>query len=103
MVYHDFALVWQPVAPWIRAGPPLLMPRASLCYSVVLDCFSELPLCGRFACCSRTYCLIPAEDAALVVAPQIEAVWLGLGELLVLLAGGWFYLPDLLGCEKDRR
>jgi uncharacterized membrane protein YphA (DoxX/SURF4 family) len=26
---------------------------------------------------------------ALLVAPQIEAVWLGFGELAVLLAGGW--------------
>ena len=26
---------------------------------------------------------------ALVVAPKIEGVWLGFGELVVLLAGGW--------------
>jgi uncharacterized membrane protein len=26
---------------------------------------------------------------ALVIAPQIEGVWLGIGELTVLLAGGW--------------
>ena len=26
---------------------------------------------------------------SLVVAPQIEGVWLGFGELAVLLAGGW--------------
>jgi uncharacterized membrane protein len=32
---------------------------------------------------------------ALVVAPQIEAVWLGLGELVVLLAGGWVLFARL--------
>jgi uncharacterized membrane protein len=32
---------------------------------------------------------------ALVAAPQIEAVWLGLGELTVLLAGGWILFAKL--------
>ena len=30
---------------------------------------------------------------ALVVAPQMEAVWLGLREIAVLLAGGWILFP----------
>jgi uncharacterized membrane protein len=34
---------------------------------------------------------------ALVVAPQIEAVWLGFGELAVLLAGGWVLFARLAG------
>ena len=29
------------------------------------------------------------EVPALLVAPPTEAVWLGVGELAVLLAGGW--------------
>jgi uncharacterized membrane protein len=32
-----------------------------------------------------------------VVAPQIEAVWLGFGELAVLLAGGWVLFARLAG------
>jgi uncharacterized membrane protein len=32
---------------------------------------------------------------ALVVAPQIEGVWLGFGELAVLLAGGWVLFARL--------
>jgi uncharacterized membrane protein len=32
---------------------------------------------------------------ALVVAPQMEAVWLGFGELAVLLAGGWILFAKL--------
>jgi uncharacterized membrane protein len=32
---------------------------------------------------------------ALVVAPQMEAVWLGFGELTVLLAGGWILFATL--------
>jgi len=32
LVYGDFALVWQPVAPWIPAGLCWPMVRASSCY-----------------------------------------------------------------------
>jgi uncharacterized membrane protein len=32
---------------------------------------------------------------ALIVAPQIEGVWLGFGELAVLLAGGWILFARL--------
>jgi uncharacterized membrane protein len=35
------------------------------------------------------------SQPALVVAPQIEAVWLGFGELAVLLAGGWVLFARL--------
>jgi uncharacterized membrane protein len=34
---------------------------------------------------------------ALIVAPQMEAVWLGFGELAVLLAGGWVLFAKLAG------
>jgi len=34
---------------------------------------------------------------AVVVAPQMEAVWLGFGELAVLLAGGWILFATLAG------
>jgi uncharacterized membrane protein len=37
---------------------------------------------------------------ALVVAPQMEAVWLGIGELVVLLSGGWVLFAELSGLEK---
>jgi uncharacterized membrane protein len=33
---------------------------------------------------------------ALVVAPQVEAVWLGFGELAVLLSGGWILFARLV-------
>lgn len=37
---------------------------------------------------------------ALVVAPQTEAVWLGIGELAVLLAGGWVLFARLSGLRE---
>jgi uncharacterized membrane protein len=38
---------------------------------------------------------------ALVVAPQIEGVWLGAGELAVLLAGGWVLFVRLARVRTD--
>ena len=38
---------------------------------------------------------------ALVVAPQIEGVWLGFGELAVLLAGGWVLFARLAAVGED--
>jgi uncharacterized membrane protein len=37
---------------------------------------------------------------ALLVAPQMEAVWLGFGELAVLLAGGWVLFAKLAGLRE---
>src|SRR3982075_1437695 len=37
---------------------------------------------------------------ALLVAPQMEAVWLGFGELAVLMAGGWVLFATLAGLQE---
>ena len=40
---------------------------------------------------------------AIVVAPQVEAVWLGLGELTVLAAGGWILFANLAELPTSSR
>jgi uncharacterized membrane protein len=90
LVYGDFALVWQPVAPWVPG-------RTALAYgSGVL-----MLLCGAGLLFRRTvawsvrilfpYLIVWAllKVPAFVVAWRIEGVWLGFGELAVLAAGGW--------------
>jgi uncharacterized membrane protein len=90
LIYGDFALVWQPVPPWVPG-------RTALAYASGL-----IMLVGGAGLLFRTTArwsiriLFPylivwllLKVPALVVAPQIEAVWLGFGELAVLLAGGW--------------
>jgi uncharacterized membrane protein len=90
LVYGDFAMVWQPVAAWVPG-------RTVLAYaSGVL-----MVLCGAGLLFSATvkwsvrilfpYLIVWAllKVPAVVVAPQIEGVWLGLGELAMLLSGGW--------------
>jgi uncharacterized membrane protein len=90
LIYGDFAMVWQPVAPWVPG-------RTALAY-----CAAVVMLVGGIGLLFEAtvrwairilfpYLIVWAllKVPALVVAPQIEGVWLGFGELAVLLAGGW--------------
>jgi uncharacterized membrane protein len=90
LVYRDFAMQWQPVAAWFPARTGLA------CAAGVL-----MLLCGAGLLFRRTaswsvrvifpYLIVwfLLKVPALVVAPGMEAVWLGAGEIAVLLAGGW--------------
>src|ERR1700680_3136170 len=90
LLYGDFALVWQPVALWIPG-------RTVLAYtSGLIMLFGGVGLLLRATAAYSARILFPylivwvlLKVPALVVAPQMEAVWLGFGELAVLLAGGW--------------
>jgi uncharacterized membrane protein len=96
LVYGDFALVWQPVAPWIPG-------RTTLAYaSGLIMLVGGLGLLLRATAAWSARILFPylivwllLKVPALVVAPQMEAVWLGFGELAVLLAGGWILFARL--------
>jgi uncharacterized membrane protein len=96
LVYGDFAMVWQPVP----AGIP---GRTALAYAsgiimllggigLIVDATAALAIRILFP-----YLIVWAllKVPALVVAPQIEAVWLGFGELAVLLSGGWMLFARL--------
>src|SRR4030081_649648 len=98
LVYGDFALVWQPVAPWIPG-------RTVLAYaSGLIMLFGGVGLLLRATAAWSARILFPylivwllLKVPALVVAPQIEAVWLGFGEIAVLVAGGWVLFATLAG------
>src|ERR1700692_163589 len=101
LVYGDFALVWQPVAPWIPG-------RTFLAYgSGVIMLLGGGGLLFRATAVCAVRILFPylivwllLKVPALVVAPQMEAVWLGFGELAVLLAGGWVLFARLAGLRE---
>ena len=98
LIYGDFALVWQPVAAWVPG-------RTALAYgSGVIMLLGGLGLLFRATSAWAVRVLfvylivwVLLKVPALVVAPQIEAVWLGVGELTVLLAGGWVLFARLSG------
>jgi uncharacterized membrane protein len=101
LIYGDFALVWQPVAPWIPG-------RTILAYaSGILMLLGGVGLLLRATAAWSVRILFPylivwllLKVPALVVAPQIEAVWLGFGELAVLLAGGWILFARLAALRE---
>jgi uncharacterized membrane protein len=94
--YRDFALVWQPVPAWvpvhaavacasgvlmIALGVGLLVPRTRAWSVRIL-----FPYLILWAC-------LKLPEA--IAAPGTEASWLGLGELTLLLSGGWTLFASL--------
>src|SRR5258708_35603656 len=79
LVYGDFALVWQPVAPWIPG-------RTTLAYaSGLIMLFGGIGLLIRATAAWSARILFPylivwvlLKVPDLVVAPQMESGWLGL-------------------------
>src|ERR1700737_3306570 len=104
LVYGDFALVWQPVAPWIPS-------RTALAYgSGLIMLLRGVGLLLRATAAWSVRILFPylivwllLKVPALVVAPQMEAVWLGFGELGVLLAGGWTLFARLAALREGSK
>lgn len=96
LIYGDFALVWQPVAAWVPG-------RTALAYaSGILMLLTGIGLLFRPTVAWSVRILFPylilwslLKVPALVVAPQIEGVWLGYGELALLLSGGWILFARL--------
>lgn len=101
ILFRDFAYSWQPV-PIFHPGREVL--------AVVCGVFM---IAASVALLSRTMSAIAARALfvflliwqllkvpALIVAPQMEAVWLGFGEIAVLLAGGWVIFARLSGLDK---
>ena len=100
LVYGDFAMGWQPVAHWFPA-------RTVLAYgSGVLMVLCGVALFTRTTTAWALRILVPylivwqmLKFPALVVAPTMEGVYLGFGELAVLLAGGWTLFARLGDAE----
>ena len=96
LIYGDFAMVWQPVAPWIPG-------RTMLAYaSGLIMLFGGVGLLFNATVAWSIRILFPylivwvlLKVPALFVAPKMEAVWLGVGEISVLLSGGWVLFARL--------
>lgn len=48
VIYHDFALDWQPVAKWLP-GRTANMAQGCSCSAALLGCWSVPQPCGQFA------------------------------------------------------
>src|ERR1700722_14171050 len=99
--YGDFALVWQPVPSWIPGRTPLAYGSGliMLLGGVGLLFRATAAWSGRILFPYLIVWLL-LKVPALVVAPQMEAVWLGFGEIAVLVAGGWVLFAKLAGLRE---
>ena len=101
LIYGDFAMVWQPVAPWVPG-------RTILAYgSGLIMLLGGVGLLLRSTVTWSVRILFPyliiwllLKVPALLVAPQMEAVWLGFGEIAVLMTGGWVLFATLAGLRE---
>ncbi len=98
LVYQDFALVWQPVASWVPGRRALAGGSGVL----MLACGAGLLFRATALWAARM--LFPylvlwtlLKVPALFAAPGMEAVWLGFGEMVMLMTGGWILWAT---CEK---
>jgi uncharacterized membrane protein len=101
LIYGDFALVWQPVAPWVPgrtglaygSGVLMLLAGAGLLFQVTVAWSVRILFPYLIA-------WVLLKVPAVMAAPQIEGVWLGIGELAMLLAGGWTLFAALGGAQR---
>jgi uncharacterized membrane protein len=101
LIYGDFALVWQPVPAWLPA-------RTAVAYASGV--LMLLLAAGLLIPASRTWtvrilfpylilwALLKVPDV--VTNPRVEGSWLGLGELTLLLSGGWTLFARLGGVPQ---
>jgi uncharacterized membrane protein len=101
LVYHDFALDWQPVPRWVPARILLAYGSGAL----MLGCGAGLLFQRTSVWAVRI--LFPylvlwmlLKVPLLFVAPGMEAVWLGFGEIVMLMTGGWILWAI---CDKVAR
>jgi uncharacterized membrane protein len=96
LIYGDFALVWQPVAPWFSA-------RMALAYFTgALEVITALALLFHATSHWAVRILLPGvllwqllKLPDLITAPNIEASYLSFGETAILLAGAWTLFAKL--------
>jgi uncharacterized membrane protein len=97
VIYRDFAYTWQPVPPFLGRGIV-----AIFCGLFMIGVSIELLIPSKAAAAVRAlfpfliawFCL---KIPAIIVAGNIEGVWIGVGELGMLLAGGWVLFATMSG------
>ncbi len=90
LVVGGFALVWQPVPDWVPARHAVAYGTGVLMVLLGIG-LSFRPSQAWSVRILFVYLFLWAllKVPGVVVAPGMEATWLGLGELTLLLSGGW--------------
>lgn len=100
IVSRDFAFGWQPV-PAFHPGREVL---AVLCGIFMIS--TSVAILFRSTSATAARAVFPfllawfaLKIPAVIVAPEVEGVWLGIGEIGMLLAGGWVLFASLSELE----
>ena len=102
VIYHDFAYSWQPVPASVPGRGTLavlsglLMIGASL--ALLIRATEAIAIRILFSFLILWQLL---KVPALIAAPGMEAVWLGFGEIAVLLAGGWILFAQFSNLDNS--
>jgi uncharacterized membrane protein len=102
VVYRDFAYSWQPVPESLPARGTIALLTGLLIVA------ASLGLLFRSTSAIAIRIIFPIlvvwqllKVPALFAAPGMEAVWLGYGEIAVLLAGGWVLFARLSNLDSS--
>lgn len=102
VIYHDFAFDWQPVPAFqpgrdvLAVGCGLFMVAASV--GLLFRATTTIAARAIFPFLVAWLCL---KIPAVITMPRIEGVWIGFGEVGMLLAGGWVLFACLSGLEES--
>jgi uncharacterized membrane protein len=105
LIHGDFALVWQRIPIEHLPGQTLIAYACAaleLLTGIGLLVRRTARLSSGILVVYLLLWLVLLKLPAVVVAPQMEAVWLGFGEIAVILAGGWILFAAHAGTwEKN--
>jgi uncharacterized membrane protein len=91
LIYRDFALNWQPVPTGVPWRVPLALLSGAMLAAGGLGMAFRTTAQGAAALLTVNMLvwLVLLEIPRVLASPGIEAMWLGVGETLVLVCGGW--------------
>jgi len=97
LIYRDFALNWQPVPTWVPWHVPLAVLSGAMLAAGGSGMFFRRMAQGAAALLTINVLVWLAllEIPRVVASPAVEAMWLGVGETLVLVCGGWISFISL--------
>jgi uncharacterized membrane protein len=102
VLYRDFAFDWQPLSASIPGRESLAVISGILMIAVsVALLFRSTAAIGVRVLFPFLLLWLSLKVPALIVAGRIEGVWIGFGEIGMLLAGGWVLFAHLSGLGES--
>jgi hypothetical protein len=90
VIYRDFALDWQPVANWVPGHAAFAYHSGLLMLACAIGMlFRSTGLWSVRILFPYLIAWVFLKVPLLFAAPGMEGVWLGFGEIVVLMTGGW--------------